>query len=141
MFSRAAIVLGTTISVLVNADGQFQLPEECLVRGDFFGSDTVQDLESFDYSSTAVAALPVHFTPYEFSLCVDLANNNKLLNFSIIFANADASDRFVLPTIGKPGGTCATVEAPDREFPRSIVVYQDGSGINAVTFVSRGDLP
>jgi hypothetical protein len=73
------------------------IPSECISRGELYGNNALTDLTAFDQTQELIDNLPVHYTPYEYSLCVDLDNNNKLVSFSITYANSDGSETYSLP--------------------------------------------
>ena len=72
-------------------------------------------------------------------MCLDPANDDRLVSFSIKYANEGGSAAFTLPRVGPAGGTCSTIEAEEREFPKALVIYQDVAGVKAVQFFPRGD--
>ena len=85
----------------------------------------------------------MNYTPYEYGLCVDVDNNNKLVSFMIRYADEDANieNTFIIPRVGPAGGNCTAVRAPSREFPRAMRIYQDGEGISAVQILPKGENP
>ena len=125
MMQKVTVVLAFfSAAMVVKADSRLKIPSECLTRGGFFGDDSVADIAAYDQTNDVLEGLPVHYTPFQYSLCVDLQNNRKLLSFDITFADASGENTFKLPTIGPSGlGTCTTINAPSRTFPRASIVY------------------
>ena len=85
----------------------------------------------------------MNYTPYEYGQCVDLDNNNKLVSFTIKYADEDANteNTFTIPRVGPAGGACAVVKAPSREFPSLVRIYGDGERLNAVQILPKGVNP
>ena len=108
------------------------VPSDCIERGSYFGNNPLSDLSTFEHTKILADNLPVHYTPSGYELCVDTENENKLISFSVIYANENESEKWQLPKMGPKGGECTEVSAPVREFPRAFRIYQDGKGINAV---------
>ena len=107
-------------------------PKDCIERGNFFGDDSLQDLSAFDQTDVLTEGMPLHYTPSGYNLCVDLADDRKLISFNVIYGNAEGTTTWELPTIGPEGDTCTVINAPVREFPRALRIYQNGKGINAI---------
>ena len=41
--------------------------------------------------------------------------------------------------MGPGGGACTVVKAQSRTFPRAMRIYQNGSGINAIQILPKGE--
>ena len=125
MMQKVTVVVAiTSLAMLVKADDRLKIPEDCLKKGGYFGDNSVADIAAFDQTNDLLASLPVHYTPYKYSLCVDLQNNNKLMSFDITFADAAGENTFTLPTVGNDNlGTCTTIDAASRTFARNAIVH------------------
>jgi len=130
------ILLGFCVTVRA---ADIMTPAECIIRGKAYGSNKLSGSKSFSHDQAVEAFLPIHYTPFEYALCLDLKNNNKLVSFAIKYADAAVSSTFALPRVGPNGGTCATTKAANRDFPAAYTVFQDGQGLDAIQILSRGE--
>lgn len=142
MVSKVLGVVGALSSCLVVQAADIMTPAECLVKGSLFGNNKLSGTtKTFNQEDALEAFLPIHYTPYEYSLCIDLKNNNKLVSFTIKYANEDVSSTFAIPRVGPNGGTCMAAKAQGRAFPQAYNIFQDGMGINAVQVLPRAETP
>ena len=124
------------------AAAQDKIALNCIKKLGYYGNNGERsEFSVFDQTKTIAAFLPPSHTPLSYISCTDPGRDNRMVSFSIKFADKDGDDEFTIPIVGSEGGECETIENTNRENAAAMLIYQDDAGINGLQIKTRGEKP
>jgi len=94
---------------------------------------------NFDQTQSIANLLPIGFTPFEYTVCIDEAKDDRLVSLTFTFANESGTQRRTLPRVGPAGGTCSQVVLEDRSHVDDAFIVGDADGVRAYATVTDAD--